>query len=177
MRRFLLFMALLLIAVPILAEAEEETVQVIYIEPVERIAYIPVEKKIQPLQEYEWDSDLIDVLAQIYWAETGANSPRTAQEKLMITQLVWNRAHYGNPFPSDMVAVCKQRGEFNRGRISDRNRQAAKDNLNRVRSQAEGYWQGIDVNMTDAVYMTREGGSGILTFQDSSWVTIYRVEN
>lgn len=177
MRKILILCAAMVLMFATPAVAEEETVQVIYIEPVERIAYVPVEKKVQPLQEYEWDSDLIDVLAQIYWAETGANSPRTAQEKLMITQLIWNRAHYGNPFPSDMVAVCKQKGEFNRGRISDRNRQAAKDNLNRVRSQAEGYWQGIDVNMTDAIYMTREGGSGVLTFQDSSWVTIYRVEN
>ena len=153
-----------------------EVVQVFYIEPVEKMALVPVERKIQPLQTYEWDSDLIDAVASIYWAETGANGPRTAVEKLCITQLIWNRAHYGNPFPSDLLAVCKQRGEFNRGRISDRNRQAARDNLNKVRSQAEGFWQGIDVNMTDAIYMTREGGSGILTFQDTAWVTIYRVE-
>ena len=112
----------------------------------------------------------------VYWAETGANGPRTAQEKLMITQLVWNRSQYGSPFPSDLTAVCKQRGEFNHGRVSDRNREAARANLDKVRSQAEGRYQGIDPNMTMAAYMTREGGSGILTFQDDQWVTIYRVE-
>jgi len=179
---FVLIVAMVLAVVPVCADYDdvvmdgEEVVQVFYIEPIEKMALVPAQRKIQPLREYEWDSELIDVLAQIYWAETGANGPRTAMEKLAITQLVWNRAHYGSPFPSDLLEVCKQKGEFNRGRISDRNRQTARDNLNKVRSQAEGFWQGIDVNLTDAIYMTREGGSGILTFQDDVWVTIYRVE-
>ena len=156
--------------------AEEAEVQIIYVEVEHQIIADPPKMKVEPAWQYDWPDELIDELASIYWAETGANGPRTAREKLMITQLVWNRSQYGPPFPSDLTAVCKQRGEFNHGRISNRNREAARANLDKVRSQAEGRYQGIDPNMTLATYMTREGGSGVLTFQDSSWVTIYRVE-
>lgn len=172
MRKLLLLFALLMAAVPVLAEEPE----IVLIEVEKQVIADPPKMPIQPLQVYEWDDALIDAVASIYWAETGANSPTTAQEKLAITQLIWNRSVYGEPFPADLLAVCKQRGEFNRGRISDRNRQAARDNLNKVRSQAEGYFQGIDPNLTLAIYMTREGGSGVLTFQDPYWVTVYRVE-
>lgn len=165
-------MALMLI--PLTALAEEPEIIVIEVE--HQVLTIPPKMPIQPLQTYEWDDDLIDAVASIYWAETGANSTRTAQEKLAITQLIWNRSQYGSPFPEDLLKVCKQRGEFNHGRISDRNRTAARDNLNRVRSQAEGYYQGIDSALMMAIYMTREPGSGVLTFQDSHWVTVYRVE-
>lgn len=172
MRYVLILLALMLIAVPVMAE----DVEIVYVEVEHQIIADPPTMPIQPLQTYEWDAELIDQLASIYWAETGANSPRTALEKLAITQLIWNRSVYGSPFPSDLLEVCKQKGEFNHGRISDRNRQAARDNLNKVRSQAEGFYQGIDPNLTLGIYMTREGGSGVLTFQDASWVTIYRVE-
>lgn len=172
MKRLIIFLALMLLAVPAMAEEP----QIIIVEVEKQVLADPPKMPVQPLQTYEWDDELIDALASIYWAETGANSPTTAQEKLAITQLIWNRSQYGSPFPSDLLAVCKQRNEFNRGRISDRNRQAARDNLNKVRSQAEGYFQGIDPNLTLAIYMTREGGSGVLTFQDCYWVTVYRVE-
>ena len=177
MKRFLIFIAAMLLAVPAMADYDDAPeVEIVIVEVEHQIIADPPRMPIQPLQTYDWDPDLIDALASIYWAETGANGTRTSQEKLMITQLIWNRAHHGNPFPDDLLAVCKQRGEFNKGRISDRNRTAARDNLNKVRSQAEGYYQGIDPNMAMAIYMTREGGSGILTFQDDQWVTIYRVE-
>lgn len=172
MRYVLILLALMLIAVPAMAE----DVQIVMVEVEHQIIADPPKMPVQPLQTYDWDDDVIDAVASIYWAETGANSPRTAMEKLAITQLIWNRSVYGSPFPSDLLSVCKQKGEFNRGRISDRNRQAARDNLNKVRSQAEGYYQGIDPNLTLAIYMTREGGSGVLTFQDFNWVTVYRVE-
>lgn len=158
------------------AASDDELVAIIVIEPVERQVLVVPERKIAPLQSYDWSDEDIDALASVYWAETGANGPRTALEKLYITQLVWNRSQHGSPFPTTIAEVCKQRGEFNRGRISDRNRRTARENLNKVRSQAEGFYQGIDPNAELAIYMTREGGSGILTFQDESWVTIYRVE-
>ena len=161
---------------PVRSGAEEPEVQIVYVEVEKQVIADPPKMKIEPAWKYDWPDELIDELASIYWAETGANGPRTAQEKLMITQLVWNRSQYGSPFPSDLTAVCKQRGEFNHGRVSDRNREAARANLDKVRSQAEGRYQGIDPNMTMAAYMTREGGSGILTFQDDQWVPIYRVE-
>ena len=178
MKRIFLFLLLTILALSstTLADYDDEPVAIILIEPVERQVLVVPERKIAPLQSYEWSDEDIDALASVYWAETGANGPRTALEKLYITQLVWNRSQHGSPFPSTIAEVCKQSGEFNRGRISDRNRRTARENLNKVRSQAEGFYQGIDPNAELAIYMTREGGSGILTFQDESWVTIYRVE-
>ena len=168
----LIFLLALLMPFPVLAD----DVQIVYVEVEKQIVSEPVKMPVQPLHEYEWDQELIDEIASIYWAETGANNSRTAQEKLAITQLIYNRSVYGKPFPDDLLGVCKQNGEFNHGRISDRNRRIARENLNKVKSQADGFYQGIDPNLTMAIYMTREGGSGILTFQDSSWVTVWRVE-
>ena len=176
-RLIVIAMAALMLPVAVLADYDDEPVAIVYIEPVEhQVIYDPPTPKLSPVQEYEWDTEAIDAVASVYWAETGANGPRTSQEKLMITQLIWNRSQYGSPFPSDLVAVCKQKGEFNRGKISDRNRVIARENLNKVRSQADGFYQGLPTAMTLAIYMTRECGSGILTFQDVNWVTIYRVE-
>ena len=156
--------------------AKAEEVQIIYVEVEKQVIADPPKMPIQPAWKYDWPDELIDQLASIYWAETGANGPTTFREKLAITQLIWNRAEYGSPFPSDLTEVCKQKNEFNHGKVSDRNREQARANLDMVRSQAEGRYQGIDPNLTMAIYMTREGGTGILTFQDSQWVTVYRVE-
>ena len=179
MKRVISMIAAVMAAIALLAGgtlAEESEVQVIYVEVEHQIIADPPRMPIQPAWRYDWPDDLIDELASIYWAETGANGPRTAQEKLYITQCIWNRAHYGNPFPGDLKEVCRQKGEWNHGRISDRNREAARANLDKVRSQAEGRYQGIDPNAEMAIYMTREGGSGVLTFQDDQWVTVIRVE-
>jgi len=168
--------AIMMLLTSVAATAEEPDVQIVYIEVEKQVITDPPRMPIQPAWRYDWPDELIDQLASIYWAETGANGPRTAQEKLYITQCIWNRAHYGNPFPDDLTEVCRQKGEWNHGRISDRNREAARANLDKVRSQAEGRYQGIDPNAEMAIYMTREGGSGILTFQDDKWVTVIRVE-
>lgn len=168
--------AIIILLTSVAATAEEPDVQIVYIEVEKQVLADPPKMKIEQPWNYDWPDNLIDELASIYWAETGANGPRTALEKLYITQCIWNRAHYGNPFPSDLYEVCHQKGEWNHGRISDRNREAARANLDKVRSQAEGRYQGIDPNAEMAIYMTREGGSGILTFQDDQWVTVIRVE-
>lgn len=167
MRRLILMAALL---IPATAIAEDP--QVIVIEPVGYEPPKPVQVAVMPVQEYEWSDADIDALASVYWAETGANSDKTTREKLAITQLIWNRVQHGSPFPGGVAEVCKQRGEFNRGKISDRNRAIARANLNKVRSQADGIYQGLDE--MNGLYMTRE--NGILTFQDSTWTTVYRVE-
>ena len=167
MRRLILMAALL---IPATALAEDP--QVFVIEPVGYEPPKPVRVAVMPVQEYEWSDADIDALASVYWAETGANSDKTTREKLAITQLVWNRVTHGSPFPGSVAEVCKQRGEFNRGKISDRNRAIARANLNKVRSQAEGIYQGLD--QMDGLYMTRE--NGVLTFQDSTWTTVYKVE-
>ena len=167
MRRLILMAALL---IPATTLAEDP--QVIVIEPVGYEPPKPVQVAVMPVQEYEWSDADIDALASVYWAETGANSDKTTREKLAITQLVWNRVTHGSPFPATVCEVCKQRGEFNRGKISDRNRVIARTNLNKVRSQADGIYQGLD--QMDGLYMTRE--NGVLTFQDATWTTVYKVE-
>ena len=169
MRRLILTLVLLLVTMGS-ATTLADDVQIYVIEPVDYQPPAPM--AVMPVQEYEWSDADIDALASVYWAETGANSEKTTREKLAITQLVWNRVLHGSPFPGSVADVCKQRGEFNRGKISDRNRAIAMANLNKVRSQAEGIYQGLD--QMDGLYMTRE--NGILTFQDSTWTTVYRVE-
>ena len=158
------------------ADYDDEPVDIVVleiVEPTQKKVYAP-NKQIAPLQEYDWDDKTIDAVASIYWAETGRGATAN-KEKLYITQLIWNRARYGSPFPDNVYDVCMQRGEFNRGKISDKNRELARVNLNKVRSQSEGYYQGLEM-WSSAIYMTREGGSGVLTFQDDQWVTVYRIE-
>lgn len=167
MRRLILMAALLIPATTI-----AEDPQVIVIEPVGYEPPKSVQVAVMPVHEYEWSDADIDALASVYWAETGANSDKVTREKLAITQLIWNRVTHGSPFPGSVAEVCKQRGEFNRGKISDRNRAIARANLNKVRSQADGIYQGLD--QMDGLYMTRE--NGVLTFQDATWTTVYRVE-
>lgn len=169
-RKALLLAAALLLPVPVLAAQEPEIILIGVVAPTPTEA---PKMPVQPMQTYVWDQKLIDTLASIYWAETGSNSPITSQEKLMITQLIWNRSQHGSPFPEDLLEVCRQRNEFNRGKISDRNRETARSNLDKVRSQAEGYYQGIPVEMTKALYMGRT--NGVLTFYDDSWNCIYEV--
>lgn len=178
MKKVLCAVVVAMMLMPMVAVADyDDEPQIVVLELVEEVpkkVYAP-KKEIEPMVEYEWTDDEIDALASVFWAETGKNDSVAYKEKLAITQLVWNRAHYGDPFPSEIEDVCKQRGEFNRGRVSDRNRELARLFLNKVRSQAEGHYQGIDM-WSSAIYMTREGGSGVLTFQDDAWVTVYRVE-
>lgn len=170
-RKALLLAAALLLPVPVLAAQEPEIILIGVVAPTPTEA---PKMPIQPLQEFDWDAKLIDAVASIYWAETGANGPITSQEKLMITQLIWNRSQHGSPFPEDLLEVCKQRNEFNRGKVSDRNRETARTNLNKVRSQAEGAYQGIPVEMTKALYMARN--DGVLVFFDGSWNCVYEVK-
>ena len=125
-------------------------------------------------REYDWAEEDLRQLASVFWAETGANSATTNREKMAIARLVWNRAHYGAPFPSTIAEVCKQRGEFNRGHISDRNVQYAEFCLNKIRTQdEEGEYQGIQVPRS-ALYMARDGEGGPLVLYDSSWVIVWR---
>jgi len=167
----ILLMAAFLLPVPVLAAQEPEIILIGVVAPAPTEA---PKMPIQPLQEFDWDAKLIDAVASIYWAETGANGPITSQEKLMITQLIWNRSQHGSPFPEDLLEVCRQRNEFNKGKISDRNRETARSNLDKVRSQAEGYYQGIPVEMTKALYMGRVNGT--LTFYDADWQKVFEVK-
>ena len=165
-----------LLPIQAVADYDDEPVDIVVleiVEPTQKKVYAP-SKQIVAMREYDWDDKTIDAVASIYWAETGRGAT-AAKEKLYITQLIWNRSRYGYPFPDNVYDVCMQRGEFNRGKVSDRNRELARINLNKVRSQSEGYYQGLDM-WSSAIYMFREGGTGILTFLDDQLVPIYRIE-
>lgn len=125
-----------------------------------------------PVTEYAWTDDELNQVAKVLWAETGRGD--TYQEKQCICYLILNRTRFGHPFPSDIVSVCKQKGEFNRGKSSDRNRQIARESLNRYQSQLDGSLQGIDFPMT-AVYMARNGR--VLCFYDYNWNKVYEVRS
>lgn len=174
-RVYVLFLILaVLVGMVNITKADEPEIIVIELVDQSKHIYAP-SKRIVAVHEYEWTDEEIDAVASVYWAETGRGD-RAYKEKLAITQLIYNRTQYGDPFPADIVGVCKQKGEFNRGHVSDRNRELARLNLNKVKSQAEGYYQGIEM-WDSAIYMTREGGTGVLTFQDDQWITVYRVED
>lgn len=114
----------------------------------------------RPYVPYEWSSAEIDALASVYWAECN-----TDPEKLAVTQLILNRASFGAPFKSGIVGAIHQKGEFNRGRISDRNRENARANLDRCMN-------GLCPVPASAVYMSRSGRT--LVFYDIGWNEVWR---
>lgn len=125
---------------------------------------------------YDWDSKTIDAVASIYWAETGYGSAAAAQ-KLALTQLIWNRVEYyneyGDKYAGTIYEVCRQKGEFNRGKVSDKNRNLAIENLDMVRSQAEGTYCGITVPR-DAVKMAWDESTGEMYFLNVSNKEVWR---
>ena len=118
--------------------------------------------------EYSWDDEVVDALASIYWAECNTDA-----EKLAVTQLIYNRSVYGAPFKSGILGAAMQGKEFNRGHISDRNRENAVVNLNKVLTQAEGSYAGISVPAS-ALYMRREGR--VLVMLNAEWEEVWRGE-
>lgn len=116
--------------------------------------------------EFPQDDETVDACASVYWAECN-----TDDEKLAVTQLIANRAAHGAPF-ADTIKDCALQGhEFNRGRISDRNRELARVNLNKVQTQAGGDYAGITVPTT-ALYMRREGRTLVLL--DENYDEVWR---
>lgn len=159
--------AVILASALIIAPAPE----VIVIDVVQPEMPQAIQCEIGEVTEYAWTDDEINQVAKILWAETGRGA-NTYREKQCICYLILNRVRFGHPFPSDIVSVCKQKGEFNRGKVSDKNQQIARESLNRYQSQLDGSLQGIDFPMT-AVYMARNGS--VLTFYDYSWNKVYEV--
>ena len=146
--------------------AEIFVIEMVEAEPIKAPKYTPTP------QVYEWDQKVIDSLAEIFWAETGRG--KTAEtEKLLITQLIFNRLRYGAPFADTLLGVMEQRGEFNHGKISDKNRDKARDYLNLCQSQYDGYFQGLALPGS-AIYMGRNSG-GELIFYDSNWTAVYKI--
>lgn len=159
---------LLLAPVAVKAEAEPEIILIGVVAPAETPA---IRYEYQPVTHYDWTDKEIDEVAKILWAETGKGC--TYSEKEAICCLILNRVHHGDPFPEDVVSVCKQKGEFNRGRVSDANRQIARECLDRYQSHLDGNWQDINFPQ-DAVYMARNGQT--LVFYNSDWQKVYEVK-
>lgn len=114
----------------------------------------------RPYVTYEWTAAEIDGLASVYWAECNTDA-----EKLAVTKLILNRASFGPPFKSGIVGAVYQKGEFNRGRISDRNRTNAQENLDRCMN-------GLCSVPDTAVYMARRGRT--LVLYDFNWNEVWR---
>jgi len=136
--------------------------------PTPRPTPAPTPKPTLCYNEYEWESATIDAVASVYWAECN-----TAQEKLAVTALLFNRWLYGPPFGASIEEVIAQPGEFNTGHISDKNRELACINLNKVLTQYYGDYAGIDVPRS-AVYMDRINGE--LTFYDDAWAVVWECQ-
>ena len=161
------------------AQAEQETEatpQVIVIEmiptptPEPPPTSVPTQPPRKPAyHEYEWSASTIDAVASVFWSECNTDA-----EKLAVAQLIYNRSVDGAPFETTIEAVAMQGSEFNRGHISDKNRDKARTYLNKVMTQALGEWAGIDVPTT-ALYMRRE--SGALVMLDSDFNEVWRGES
>jgi len=156
------------------ADGTEET-PIIYIE----LAPTPRPEKAKHFSftpnHYEWDDKTLDAVASIYWANTGYGADAAAQ-KLALTQLIWNRVQYykenEDKYAGTIYAVCHQHGEFNRGKVSDKNRKLAQEYLDMVRSQAEGVYCGITVPR-DALKLSWDT-NGDMCFLDLSNNEVWR---
>lgn len=127
------------------------------------------------IETYSWNSSDIDAVASVFWAETGAGENNSSLEKRAIAFVIYNRYLMGDPFDNSSIkSICEQKGEFNTGRVSDRNRKNAERYLNQARSNAEGYFTGIDIP-TNAVYMGRNSEKNLVLY-DVFWNPVFTVE-
>ena len=123
----------------------------------------PVIVELAKAPALEWSEAEVDGLASIFWA-----SCNTEREKRAYACVVWNRAHHGAPFPSDLVGVIHQRGEFNRGRVSDRNRALARECLDKCAA-------GQTCVPASAVYIAKDGGE--LRLYDINWNLVLTIKS
>ena len=152
-----------------LADLDDEP-QIVCFELVEQAEpELPVFDYAEPTK-HDWTDDEINQVAKVLWAETGKGN--TYREKEAICYLILNRTRHGDPFPEDIVSVCKQKGEFNRGKASNTNREIARECLDRYQSHLEGNFQPIDFPR-DAVYMSRSNGH--LNFYNINWEKVFEV--
>ena len=152
-------MLLALLLSPVMIEVEPEPIP----EPVPYVCAEP--------DHYDWTDEEIKEVAKVLYAETGKGD--TYREKMAICCLILNRVRYGHPFAEDIVGVCKQKGEFNRGKVTDRNKAIARECLDLYNSQLHGNLQKIQFPY-DAVYMGRV--NGVLTFYNIDKQFVYEVE-
>ena len=114
------------------------------------------------VEKQNWSEAEIDGLASIYWAECNTDTQRK-----VYTAVIWNRSNYGTPFPPGLVAVMYQKGEFNHGRVSDRNREKAREYLDQC-------YAGVLTIPKSAVYISREGNT--MRLYDINWSLVMVVK-
>lgn len=160
---------LILASALLLAQPEIIMIEMVDPEPVKAEKYVCSE-----VTEYDWAEDDLKAVAQVLWAETGkGQSGKISKEKECICYLILNRTRYGDPFPSTIKEVCKQKGEFNRGHYSDKNVAIARAALNAYQSQLDGNIQNILFPQT-AIYMSRIQGT--LCFYDANWHKVFEAK-
>ena len=178
LKKILIFASILLVFLFCAAALADEEPEIIDLVPVDKTLLKPIPtpppKKIH-IESYTWSSIDIDAVASVFWAETGSGDQNnTLLEKRAIAYVIYNRYLYGDPFDnSSIAAICKQKGEFNYGRVSDRNRKIAENALNSAKSQADGYYTGDEIPTT-AMYIGRDDGD--LVLYDIHWQSVYRIE-
>lgn len=155
---FAVFVAAVILGAILYAKADAE---VVFIDIVPTPAPDPIVKE-WDIPKQDWSESEIDGLASIYWAECNNDRQRKAY-----TAVIWNRARYGEPFPTGLTAVMYQRGEFNHGRVSDRNREKAQEYLDQMAA-------GFCTIPQSAVYISREGNT--LRLYDISWSLVMVVK-
>ena len=172
LRQLIAASALMTAAVPMItmADYDDEPVQVVCLEIIERSQPEAPRYAYREPNHYAWTDDEIIQVAKILWAETGKGN--TYREKEAICALILNRTRHGDPFPTDIVSVCRQHGEFNRGKTSNKNREIARECLDRYQSHLDGNFQDIQIPQS-AVYMGRVNGT--LTLYDINWNKVYEV--
>lgn len=172
LRQLIAASALMAAAIPViaLADYDDEPVQMVCLELVEHPQPEAPRYAYREPSHYTWTDDEINQVAKILWAETGKGN--TYREKEAICALILNRTRHGDPFPSDIVSVCRQHGEFNRGKTSNKNREIARECLDRYQSHLDGNFQDIQIPQS-AVYMGRVNGT--LTLYDINWNKVYEV--
>ena len=163
--------ALMMLAAPAVTTADyDDEPQIVCLELVEHAAPAAPRYAYQEPTHYAWTDDELTQVAKVLWAETGRGT--NYREKEAICCLILNRTRFGDPFPSDVVSVCKQKGEFNRGKMSVNNKEIARECLDKYQSHLDGNFQDTDFPKT-AVYMARVKGT--LTFYDYGWHKVYEV--
>ncbi|MEG1523977.1 MAG: hypothetical protein RR475_03000 [Clostridia bacterium] len=117
--------------------------------------------------EKDWTQEEIDAAASVYWADCNS-----AAEKQAVTVVFFNRLRHGAPFADNLEDVIKQKGEFNHGRISDKNRNMAEYCLNKAWTQYNGFDAGLNIPDT-ALYVGRE--NGVMVLKDGEFQPVYTV--
>ena len=131
----------------------------------------PVDTREVHYNEHDLSSKIIDEMASIFWADCNNDT-----EKKYYAAVVVNRMNHGAPFDTTLEGVLSAKGEFNHGRISDRNREKARRFLNIALTQfSDNMYAGLKIP-SNAVYVSRDDATNKLVFYNIAWNEVYRLD-